>query len=122
MGNTNGGGPEPFRRETVESAHYATRPLNSGSSNSGPVEHHGVVVNTKEGNSWLIHQPGPNQMTTVTSASNMSNRWVKDHDIPVNGTHTVQEVYNGAGGRTTSPLMKRALKKLYNNRNNENKS
>ena len=30
----------------------------------------------------------------------MSNKWQKDHSIPVSGSKTVQEVYNGAGGRT----------------------
>lgn len=35
----------------------------------------------------------------------MSKKWVKSHDIPVNGAKTVQEVYNGAGGRTNNPVV-----------------
>lgn len=51
MGNTNGGGGGGFRQETIKSASYHTRSLNSsGSSNSGPGSHHGVVVNTNQGN------------------------------------------------------------------------
>ena len=41
-------------------------------------------------------------MTTVTPASNMSSNWKKTHDIQVNGDKTVQQVYNGAGGRTNN--------------------
>lgn len=57
------------------------------------------------GNSYLIHHPGPSGQTTVTSASNMSKNWVKSHEIAVSGQKTVQEVYNGAGGRTNNPLV-----------------
>jgi hypothetical protein len=71
---------------------------------SGPGSHHGVVVNTDKGNSYLIHHPGPSSVT-VTNASNMSNNWSKSHDIPVNGSKTVQQVYNGAGGRTNSGVV-----------------
>lgn len=34
----------------------------------------------------------------------MSKKWSKTHDIEVKGTKTVQEVYNGAGGRTKNPV------------------
>lgn len=50
MGNTNGGGSDSFRRETIESASCHTRSLSSSGSNSGPGDHHGVDVNTKQGN------------------------------------------------------------------------
>lgn len=54
----------------------------------------------------MIHHPGPSGRTTVTDASNMSKKtWVKSHDIPVSGQKTVQEVYNGAGGRTNNPIV-----------------
>lgn len=89
MSNTNGGGRGSFRGEHVSSASYHTRPL--ATSSSGPASHHGVVVNTKEGNSYLIHHPGPGHVTTVTPASNMSKNWTKSHDIPVQGSKTVQE-------------------------------
>lgn len=88
MGNTKGGGSGSWRQENVVSASYHTRPL--ASSGSGPGSHHGVVVNTDKGNSYLIHHPGPSSVTTVTNASNMSNNWSKSHDIPVNGSKTVQ--------------------------------
>ena len=73
MGNTKGGGSGGWRDEHVVSASYQTRPL--ATSGSGPAEHHGVVVNTDKGNSYLIHHPGSGGTTTVTPASNMSNKW-----------------------------------------------
>ena len=107
MGNTNGGGSGSWRQERVVSASYHTRPL--GTSSSGPARHHGVVVNTDKGNSYLIHHPGSagsnGGTTTVTSASNMSSKWSKEHTIPVSGKPTVQEVFNGAGGRTKNPIV-----------------
>jgi hypothetical protein len=53
----------------------------------------------------LIHHPGYEGTTTVTSAANMSNNWTKSHDIPVSGNKTVQEVYNGAGGRSNNSIV-----------------
>lgn len=50
MGNTNGGGSGSFRQETIKSASYHTRPLSSSGSSSGAGDHHGVVVNTEQGN------------------------------------------------------------------------
>jgi hypothetical protein len=100
MGNTGGGGSGSWRSENVVSASYHTRPL--ATSGSGPGSHHGVVVNTDKGNSYLIHHPGPSSTTTVTPASNMSSKWTKSHDIPVSGSKTVQDIYNSAGGRTTN--------------------
>jgi hypothetical protein len=38
---------------------------------NGKLLHVGVVVNTREGNSYLIHHPGLGHVTTVTPASNM---------------------------------------------------
>ena len=103
MGQTQGGGSGSWRNEHVVSASYHTRPL--ATSSSGPGSHHGVVVNTDKGNSYLIHHPGPTGITTVTPASNMSSHWTKSHDIPVHGSKTVQQVYNGAGGRTLDPAI-----------------
>lgn len=103
MGNTNGGGSGDWRNERVVSGSYHTRPLGSSSSSSGPAAHHGVVVETDRGNSYLIHHPGPSSTVTVTPASNMSSKWEKSHDINVNGEKTVQQAYNGAGGRTNDP-------------------
>jgi hypothetical protein len=100
MGNTKGGGSGSWRNERVVSASYHTRSL--ATSSSGPGSHHGVVVNTDKGNSYLIHHPGPGSVTTVTSASNMSSNWSKSHNISVQGNKTVQEVYNGAGGRSNN--------------------
>jgi hypothetical protein len=69
------------------------------------------VVHTDKGHSFLIHQPGLNSITTVTPASNMSHNWTKQHDIPVQGNKTVQEIYNGAGGRTTNSYINYATAK-----------
>lgn len=35
----------------------------------------------------------------------MGKNWGKSHDIPVSGQKTVQEVFNGAGGRTNTPVI-----------------
>ena len=95
MGNANGGGKGSYRKETVKSASYHTRPLSSvGDSYKPGMDHHGVVVNTNQGNCYLVHHPGPGQITTVTPCSNMSSSWKKSHDIQVKGTKTVQEAYN----------------------------
>lgn len=83
-----GGG---YRTEVVTKAEYVERTLASGSgsgSGSGP-NHHGVVCHTSAGNSYLIHHPGPDAVTTVTPASNMSKNWKVDHEITVNGTKTI---------------------------------
>ena len=45
-----------------------------------PVDHHGVVVNTDKGNSYLIHN-GPSNGVVLTNASNMSSKWSKGEDI-----------------------------------------
>ena len=74
MGNTNGGGSGGWRGENIVSASYHTRPLGSSSTIIGPIAHHGVVVHTDKGNDYLIHHP-KNGVTTVTPASNMSNKW-----------------------------------------------
>lgn len=94
-----------WRNETVSSASYYQRELGSG-KDSGPGHHHGVVVNTKEGNSYLIHHPGPDQLTTVTQASDMSHKWTKSHDIPIKSSPpTVEQVFKGSGGRTTNTVV-----------------
>ena len=75
MGNTNGGGGGSWRSETVTSADYYKRPLSTLNNTHEDVAHHGVVVHTKEGNSFLIHHPGPSGTTTVTPTTNMSAKW-----------------------------------------------
>ena len=100
MGNTNGGGGGSWRHEHVESAHHYQRPKEV----AGPADHHGVVVNTDKGNSYLIHS-GPDQGVVVTPASNMSSKWTKTSDIDVTPGKTVQDAFNGAGGRTLNPVI-----------------
>mmetsp|Transcript_7099 Transcript_7099/g.6298 ORF Transcript_7099/g.6298 Transcript_7099/m.6298 type:complete len:122 (-) Transcript_7099:187-552(-) len=99
MGNTNGGGSGSFRNERVVSANQYSRPMIGG----GPVKHHGVVVGTAKGNSYLIHS-GPGAGVVTTPSSNMSKNWTKGNAIKVNGTKTVQNAFNGAGGRTNSKM------------------
>ena len=48
----------------------------------GPFDHHGVVVNTAEGNSFLIHNT-PKNGVVATDASNMSSKWKKGNEISV---------------------------------------
>ena len=99
MGNTNGGGGGGWRQERVISASHVQRPKTV----SGPADHHGVVLNTNKGNSYLVHS-GPENGVVVTPASNMSPKWTTTNTIPVTGTKTVQDAFNGAGGRTNSKL------------------
>src|SRR5437899_2425211 len=101
MGNVNNSSQRGFRGETVTSASYYTRPKLDVPH--APFNHHGVVMNTKEGNSYLVHSTLKG--TVVTPASNMSKNWVKTHDIPVNGTKTVGTVFNQASGRTLNPTV-----------------
>jgi len=102
MGNVNNPSTKGFRGETISSASYHIRPKLSGPDLTG---HHGVVVKTKEGNSYLIHNAGPKTGTVVTPASNMSKNWTKTHDIAVIGQKTVGEVFNASSGRTLNPFI-----------------
>lgn len=65
----------------------------------GPCEHHGTVVHTDKGNSYLIHST-PASGVVATPASNMSKNWTKSPPVPVTNKATVQTAMNSAGGRT----------------------
>jgi len=99
MGNVNNPSQAGFRGETVKSAEYYTRPKLGGGLHV--VDHHGVVMKTDKGNSYLLHSTLGG--TVVTPASNMSKNWTKNHDIPVSGNKTVGQVFNQASGRTLYP-------------------
>ncbi len=75
-GSSGGGGGGGYRSEIVVSAYQASRPKES----IGPCSHHGVVVNTDKGNSYLIHNT-PSSGVVATKASNMSSNWSKGNDI-----------------------------------------
>ena len=99
MGNTNGGGRGSFRSERVTSYQHVQRPkLGTG----GPVDHHGTVVHTDKGNSYLIHST-PKHGVVATPTSNMSNNWTKSEVKNVTNGSTVQSAMNAAGGRTLNP-------------------
>ena len=95
MGNTHGGGGGSFRSERVTSYEHASRPKQGGV----PGTHHGTVVNTDKGNSYLIHSTLDSGVV-ATPASNMSKNWTKDAPTHVSGDKTVQSAMNAAGGRT----------------------
>ena len=88
--NSSGGGS--YRSEKVVSAHQASRPKEGVIS--GPFSHHGVVVNTDKGNSYLIHN-GPSKGVVCTDAKNMSSKWSKGEDIKVSGNKTVNDAMRG---------------------------
>jgi len=96
MGSANGGGSGDWRSENVVSADHYSRPM-QGSGDL--IDHRGVVMTTDKGNKFLVHS-GPGYGSVVTPASNMSSKWTKGKSIPVKGTKTVQQAYNGASGRT----------------------
>ena len=99
LGSTNGGGGGSWRQEQVTCAWHAQRPKTV----SGPADHHGVVLKTNKGNVYLVHS-GPESGVVVTPASNMGSNWEITKQIPVAGIKTVQDAFNGAGGRTNSKL------------------
>lgn len=75
MGNNNSsGGGASYRNENIVSAYQTSRPAQGklgpavDSVSSG---HHGVVVNTDKGNSYLIHST-PESGVVCTSAKYMS--------------------------------------------------
>ena len=83
-----------WRGEKVVSASYYERPKEV----PGPANHHGVMVNTDKGNSFLIHNT-PKSGVVATPSSQMSSNWSKSHDINVSGTKTVQNAMSGASAR-----------------------
>ncbi len=97
MGNTHGGGSGSWRGEHVTSYQHASRPKLD--TTNTPFDHHGTVVHTKEGNSYLIHS-GLKDGVVTTPASNMSKNWSKEPSVHVSGKSTVQDAMNAAGGRT----------------------
>ena len=103
MSDANGGGGGGWRQEQVTSAWHVQRPKMV----SGPADHHGVVLKTNKGNVYLVHS-GPESGVVVTPASNMGSKWTTTKEIPVAGTKTVQDAFNGAGGRSLSELLQYA--------------
>ncbi len=48
----------------------------------GPFDHHGTIVHTDKGNSYLIHST-PEKGVVTTSAKNMSANWTKSASVNV---------------------------------------
>lgn len=97
IGNTN---TNKWNNEKINSAQYVTRPMQNGMENHF-VQHHGVLLKTDEGSSYLLHNT-PVTGTVITDAKFMSNKWNVDHDIPVVGDKRVGEAmgftHNGICG------------------------
>jgi len=92
---------EEWRKEIVVSATHVQRPKEG---KGYLFDHHGTVVKTEKGNSYLIHS-GPDAGTVATPAKNMSKRWTETYDVPVQGDKTVQHALSGAYGKTENPLV-----------------
>ena len=91
-----------YLKETVVSAQCYKRPKQSGPDIVG---HWGIVVQTKEGNSYLIHNT-PGSGVVVTPASNMSGKWEKTNDINVTWNPTIQDCLRAGGvWFTKNPLV-----------------
>ena len=104
MGNVNNTSTEGFRGEQVVSAEYVERPKTWPADPDNQISnHHGVVMHTDKGNKYLLHST-PDSGTVVTDAP-MSDKWKTTHEIPVNGTKTVGQVFNESSGRTNNKLV-----------------
>lgn len=81
-----------YRKETVTGAARYERPKQG----DGPkfTTHSGVVVNTDQGRSLLIHNT-PGSGVVATPAENMSSKWQKTQDIEVKGDKTVADAMKG---------------------------
>jgi hypothetical protein len=84
--------PMSYRKETVVQAWKATRPKQM----PGPADHHGVMLKTREGNTWLIHDT-PDTGVTCTSADNMSSKWTKT-EIKLAWNPRIGQCMKGAAG------------------------
>lgn len=81
--------------ENVIRAEYATRPLEGNIMKHMPANHHGVVLHTKDGHKWLLHNTLDSGVV-ITDAKHMSSKW-STHNIPVNGHKTVGEALRSVG-------------------------
>lgn len=85
-----------WSNERIIRAEHAQRPLEGNLRNIIPVDHHGIVLHTSFGNSYLLHNT-PNSGVVITDAIHMSNNWNINHDIPINNQKTVGEALHSAG-------------------------
>ena len=83
-----------FRQEKVVRAWHVERPKQV----KGPCNHHGTVVETDKGNSYLIHNT-PGAGVVCTPASNMSSKWSKTREIDVRRDATVGECLRAGTAR-----------------------
>lgn len=102
FGSVNNPSTSGFRGEQVIGAQHVSRPKEM--ANVGvDFGHHGVLMQTDKGNSYLLHST-PGAGTVVTNQA-LSNKWKTDYDIPVNGNKTVGQVFNESSGRTLNPFV-----------------
>ena len=95
-------GSRSWKQEQVTSAAYYRRPLSMLVETQGLSSHHGIVIDTDAGHSYLLHAPGNGKQTMcfpISSGEKLTDGWEKDHDIPVNGYKTVENVYDAASER-----------------------
>jgi len=91
--------PPSWSRESILHAEYATRPLEGVFMKHMPANHHGIVLHTSEGNTYLLHNTFESGVV-VTDASHMSDRWHIEYDIPIAGKKTIGEALNSAGSNS----------------------
>lgn len=68
-------------KETVTSANYYSNERKGKTV---------IVVDTKEGHSWVVHEPTGN-IAAVSKSSLLNNTWIKTDEIPLSKTHTVKD-------------------------------
>eukprot|EP00041_Stephanoeca_diplocostata_P040176 m.1638783 g.1638783 ORF g.1638783 m.1638783 type:complete len:124 (-) comp30715_c0_seq1:79-450(-) len=97
MGNPNSGSGN-FRQETISHFLHASRSMQGKIMSRIPADHHGTIVHTHQGSSYLIHST-PGSGVVATPASHMSKAWSVGVKETANGA-TIQQAMKAAGGRT----------------------
>lgn len=93
-------GPTPstseWGREKIISAEHVGRPMEGNILKNFPIDHHGILLHTSNGNDWLLHNT-PDSGVVITDAGHMSSKWDARYSIDVTGDKTVSEALRSAG-------------------------
>lgn len=85
-----------WSNEKIIRASYVTRDKQGKFMQYSPIDHHGILIHTSNGNSYLLHNT-PKTGPVVTDAKHMSKSWHKLHDINVFGDKTIGGALESAG-------------------------
>lgn len=88
--------PPNWSGEYVIRAQRVERPLQGDIMKHLPINHHGTVLYTSDGNSYLLHNT-PDSGVVITDTKYMKKHWKLVHDIPVIGEKTVGDTLGSVG-------------------------